>query len=214
MIFRASLIAASLALPASSLFAANGPPLSGVWNIAPSGNAASSGELLFRVAPGDGSEPLDVRVPVHSGASDIAVARDIRRALSSQLPPERYNVELGEGANVLVRDPHGKPNFSLELINSGIDNLRVAVQSVTPAASPTVPQQAVPAEVPAPATPPAPGNSLPPQPRTSPPQPPSPATPQEIPPPRSSVPVPQPAIPPPQPSVPPPDTSTPPPTAR
>ena len=45
------------------------------------------------------------------------MARSIRRALSSQLRRDRYNVQLGEGANVLVSDPRGQPNFSLELVD-------------------------------------------------------------------------------------------------
>ena len=71
-----------------------------------------------------------------SGANEDTVARTIRRALSSQLPRDRYSVQLGEGTNVLVSDPRGRPNFSLELVDSDIENVRVAVQSVTPAARP------------------------------------------------------------------------------
>ena len=37
------------------------PPLSEAWNIASSGRAASSGELMFRITPGDGSDPVESR---------------------------------------------------------------------------------------------------------------------------------------------------------
>ena len=47
--------------------AANTPPLSGSWNIAPSGTASSSGELLFRVTPGDGSDATEITVSVAVG---------------------------------------------------------------------------------------------------------------------------------------------------
>jgi hypothetical protein len=144
--------------------AASAPPSAGVWNIATSGKAASSGDLAFRVTATDGSDPVDITVPVIAGASEDAVARSIRRALSSQLPRGRYNVELGEGSNVLVSDPRGRPNFTLELVDSDIDNVRVAVQSVTPAAAPTVPAQSAPAEAPPTARPvqTVPGNTAPP----------------------------------------------------
>src|SRR5215203_5639463 len=111
---------ASLALCAGAI-AANNAPLSGTWNIAPTGSAASTGELLFRMTPGDGGDPVEVTVSVTSGTNEIGVARDIRQALSTQLARDRFNVRLGEGANVLVSDPRGRPNFSLELVDSDVE---------------------------------------------------------------------------------------------
>jgi len=149
----AALLAASAAFCATAL-AANNPPLS----------AASSGELLFRMTPGDGGDPVEVTVSVRSGTNDAGVARDIRQALSTQLARDRFNVQLGQGANVMVSDPHGKPNFSLELLDSDVENLRVVVQSVNATASPTVPAQSVPAVPPQtlPAPNNSPGNAVPP----------------------------------------------------
>ena len=163
--YRATCVIA--ALVAASALAAAGPPLASAWNIAATGSATSSGDLDFRITPNDGSNPVDITVPVISGASQDSVARSIGRALSSQLRRDRYNVQLGENGNVLVSDPHGQPNFSLELVDATIENVRVAVQSVTPAAPPTVPPQALPAEAarrvgPPPAnarSPPPPANS-------------------------------------------------------
>jgi hypothetical protein len=192
--------AATLALSAAIAFAADSPPLSGVWNIAPTGSAASSGELLFRVMPADGVEPVTVAVSVMSGESELQVAREIRSRLAAQLPPERFNVELGEGANVLVTDRRNRPNFSLELVDSGVQNLRVAVRSVAPAASPTVREQKLPADPPnsAPPTNTVPGDAVPPPANTIPPpnstiRPPA----SSMPPPSSSSPPPSPAVPPP-----------------
>ena len=160
---RTAAFLASLALCAGAS-AANNTPLSSAWNIAPTGSAASSGELLFRMTPGDGGDPVEVTVSVSSGTNDLGVARDIRQALSTQLARDRFNVQLGQGANVLVTDPRGRPNFSLELVDSDVENLRVVVQSVNPTASPTVPERAVPAlppqTTPAPNT--APGAAIPP----------------------------------------------------
>ena len=144
--------------------AANNTPLSGTWNIAPSGSAASTGELLFRMTPGDGGDPVEVTVSISTGTNELGVARDIRQALSMQLARDRFDVQLGQGANVLVSDPRGRPNFSLELVDSDVENLRVDVRSVDATASPTVPERAAPA-VPPPAAPlpnTAPGNALPP----------------------------------------------------
>jgi hypothetical protein len=182
----------SLIVLAAATYAASTAPLAGEWNIRPTGTAASNGELVFRMTPGDeAQDPVEVTVSVRSGSSDVAVARDIRQALSAQLRRDRFNVRLGEGANVLVSDQHGRPNFSLELLDSDIDDLRVAVQPVEPAASPTVPAQAVPATAPAPGTPPSPGDATPPpqrdQPQTTPPD----AAPGTTPPPRAPAPTPE-----------------------
>jgi hypothetical protein len=164
------------ALMAMATFAVAAPPLAGQWNIATSGTAASSGDLAFRVTPGDGGDPVDITVPVMAGAAEDSVARSIYRALGAQLGRDRYRVELGQGSNVLVSDPRGRPNFSLELVDADVESIRVAVQSVTPAASPTVPPQSAPADTPAGAIhdEAAPGNGAP---GTTVPPPPPPASP-------------------------------------
>jgi hypothetical protein len=157
-------------LLAGSALAANGPPLASSWNIATAGDATSSGDLDFRITPNDGSDPVDITVPVISGASQDSVARSIGRSLSSQLRRDRYNVQVGEGANVMVSDSRGQPNFSLELVDSTIENVRVTVRSAEPVAPPTVPAQSTPANSPAiPATPPAPGDTVPPASNSAPP---------------------------------------------
>jgi hypothetical protein len=152
----------ALLLLAAATYAASNPPLSAEWNILPTGKAASSGELIFRVTPADGADPVEVTVFVRAGSSDVAVARGIRQALSTQLRRDRFDVELGQGANVLVSDPRGRPNFSLELLDSNVEELRVAVQPAAPAASPTVPEQSTPATTQPPPTPAAPGDAAPP----------------------------------------------------
>lgn len=163
---RAILIVPLLTLRASFAFSANTIPLSPAWNIAPSGTAASSGELLFRVTPADGQDATEVTVFVLSGTNDTGVASSIRRALGSQLRADRFNVEPGEGANVLLTST-AKPGFSLELVDSDVENVRVAVQSAAPIAPPTVPRQAIPSTPPplaspVPANPSTPGDALPP----------------------------------------------------
>jgi hypothetical protein len=201
---RASLVIISIAASlvglvfgANKAFGANSPPLSGTWNIASSGKAGSSGDLVFRMTPGDGGDPVEISVPVIGGTGEDGIARNIRRALSSQLRPDHFNVAMAEGANVVVSDARGQPNFSLELLDSDVENVRVLVQSVTPVAPPTVPEQQVPANPPqgSPEPPPAPGNAVPPvnaPPQTQDGSPPSTApatgTPPGAPPPNSSQP--------------------------
>lgn len=164
MKIRATLLAITAATLAQFAGAANTPPLSDTWSIAPSGTASSSGELLFRLTPGDGGDATEITVSVASGTDETGVASNIRRALNTHLRGDRFEVEAGEGANVLVKAT-GKSGFSLELVDSDVESLRVAVQSAQPVAPPTVPRQAAPANPPenTPATPPAPGGAAPPQ---------------------------------------------------
>lgn len=151
-------------LGAGAVQAANAPPQANSWNIASTGKASSSGELLFRVTGDADSDPVEVTVFVRSGSNETGVAGSIRRALSTQLDSRRYNVSEGEGGNVLLSNASGAAGFSVELIDSNVENVSVRVQNATPAATPTVPQQQVPAITPdtPPGTPPAPGNAQPP----------------------------------------------------
>jgi hypothetical protein len=153
-----------LTFGAKKALSASTAPLSGAWNIASTGKANSSGELLFRVTTNDGSDPVEVTVSVTSGTNEDGVARKIRQSMSTQLRSDRFNVTLGSGANVLVTDQNGEPTFTLELLDSDVENVRVLVQSVQPVAPPTVPEQRTPANPPqgTSETPAGPGNSAPP----------------------------------------------------
>ena len=152
---------AQLALAANSL------PLSNEWNIAPTGSATSAGSLHFRVTPGT-ENPVDITVPIMSGATDVAIARYIQRALGSQLRSDGIEVATGAGTNVLLKSTR-KDGFSVELVDSSVENVRVAIQSTEGAVPPTVPAQSTPANPPVntPATPPAPGDAVPPDTPTS-----------------------------------------------
>jgi len=147
MKIRNALITAVAAAIVQVAGAANSLPVSNAWNVAPSGDATSSGELHFRMTAGD-ADPVDITVPIMSGAKEGSIARYIQRALSSQLRAHKVDVEAGEGANVLVTSS-ANASFSLELVTSDVENVRVAVQSATPTAPPTVPRQATPANPPA-----------------------------------------------------------------
>ena len=160
MKIRNALITAVAAAIVQVAGAANSLPVSNAWNVAPSGDATSSGELHFRMTAGD-ADPVDITVPIMSGAKEGSIARYIQRALSSQLRAHKVDVEAGEGANVLVTSS-ANASFSLELVTSDVENVRVAVHSAIPTAPPTVPRQATPANPPAQPTPPAAGDAVPP----------------------------------------------------
>jgi hypothetical protein len=220
VILLASMVVGATLVGAGVVRAADGPPISGAWSITSSGTAETSGELLFRVT-GQGRSPVEVTVFVLSGSNETGVASSIRKAFTAQLDNSRYDVAAGEGANVMLTGDASNRGFSVELIDSDIQNIRVMVQSATPVAPPTVPPQQVPANPPAtPRTPSAPGDANPPPeeaPPESPPSQPVPATPSappaepSAPPAEPSAPPSQPSAPPAQPSAPPANPSAPPP---
>jgi hypothetical protein len=86
---------------------------------------------------------------ITDGASQIQgdFTAESARALSNQLDAQRFDVDAGEGANVQLSTDRND-RFSLELIDSDIDDVRVVVSSATPTAPPTVPQQQSPANLP------------------------------------------------------------------
>ena len=162
VILLASAVVWATLVGAGAVHAANSPPIAEAWNITSSGKAGSSGELRFRVSDEANDDSVEITVFVLSGTNETGVASNIRRALSNQLDAQRFDVDAGEGANVQLSTDRND-RFSLELIDSDIDDVRVVVSSATPVAPPTVPQQQSPANSPAiPSTPPAPGDANPP----------------------------------------------------
>ena len=170
--------------------------------------AGSSGELRFRLSDQANDDSIEITVFVLSGTNETGVASSIRRALSAQLDAQRFDVDAGEGANVQLSSDRND-RFSLELIDSDIDDVRVVVSSAAPVAPPTVPPQRMPANSPAiPSTPPAPGDANPP-PAPGPATPSSPPADSSAPPANPSAPPASPSAPPASPSAPPPDASAP-----
>ena len=100
MKIRALLIVMTVIGCAQGASAANTPPLSQAWNIASSGTASSSGELLFRVTPGDGGDAEEITVSVSSGTNEMGVAGNIRRTLGTQLRGSGFNNRI---SSVVVR---------------------------------------------------------------------------------------------------------------
>ncbi len=206
MDIRTLLGACLLGLAAPCAQAVNDPPLAGAWNIRPAGVAASSGDIVLRVTPPDGSDPVEITVPVLSGATDLEVARSIRRALNSQLRSDQFDVDVGEGANVLVTSPRDRAIFGVGLVTSDVDNMRVFVNSTPAPAAPAGPVQSIPASEQTPAAPPSSGVTPPGTTSTPLPQ-------KSLPTPQPSTPTPQSSIRPPSGSIRPPNTgSAPPPT--
>jgi hypothetical protein len=118
-------IVSSLLLAAISF--ADASPTSNKWRIEMSGQALTTGDIVFRVTPRQG-EPVDVSVGIRSGRAEDNVAKDVRDALAAKLSPDRYSVEIDDGEDILIKKKEGQPDFALELIESNVQNVSIKVE--------------------------------------------------------------------------------------
>ena len=118
-------VASSLMLAAISF--ADTSPTANKWRIEMSGQALTSGDIVFRVTPRQG-EAVDVSVGIKSGRAENNVAKDVRDALAARLSPDRYSVEVDDGEDILIKKKEGQPDFALELIESNVRNVSIKVE--------------------------------------------------------------------------------------
>jgi hypothetical protein len=100
---------------------------SNAWRIEVSEGANSDGEILFRVTPKDGTAQ-DVRVVIDNGTSEDHVARVIKNTFEKQLDTGRYDIEIDDGEDVLVKKDLTEPRFALVLVSSSVKSVRLHVQ--------------------------------------------------------------------------------------
>ncbi|HEV7605830.1 MAG TPA: hypothetical protein VGO61_00710 [Steroidobacteraceae bacterium] len=118
-------IVSSLLLAAISF--ADASPTANKWRIEMSGQALTTGEIVFRVTPRQG-DAVDVSVGIKSGRDENNVAKDVRDALAAKLSPDRYSVEVDDGEDILIKKKEGQPDFALELIDSNVRNVSIKVE--------------------------------------------------------------------------------------
>ena len=100
---------------------------SNAWRIEVSEGANSDGEILFRVTP-KGGATQDVRVVIDDGTSEDHVARVIKNTFEDQLDTSRYDIEMDDEEDVLVKKDLTEPRFALELVSSTVKSVRLHVQ--------------------------------------------------------------------------------------
>ena len=103
-------------------------PTSNKWRIELSGQALTTGDIVFRVTPRQG-ESMDVSVGVRSGRAENNVAKDVRDAFAARLSPERYSIEIDDGEDILIKKKDGQPDFALDLVESYVRNVSIKVES-------------------------------------------------------------------------------------
>ena len=100
---------------------------SNAWRIEVSEGANSDGEILFRVTP-KGGATQDLRVVIDDGTSEDHVARVIKNTFEDQLDTSRYDIEMDDEEDVLVKKDLTEPRFALEVVSSTVKSVRLRVQ--------------------------------------------------------------------------------------
>jgi hypothetical protein len=123
----AAISTAAVSLLLAAISFADASPTSNKWRIELSGQALTTGDILFRVTPRQG-EAVDVSVGIRSGRAENNVAKDVRDALAAKLSPDRYTVEVDDGEDILIKKKEGQPDFALELVESNVQNVSIKVE--------------------------------------------------------------------------------------
>lgn len=97
------------------------------WRIEVSEGANSDGEFVFHVTPKGGQTQV-VTVKVDDGESEDHVARTIKNAFEKQLDTRKYDIEIDDGEDVLVKKDLTEPRFALEVISSNVKSVRLRLQ--------------------------------------------------------------------------------------
>lgn len=109
-----------LALVASVAFADG---VENKWRLEFSGNAESDGRIVLELAPALG-EPLRASVEIRKGTGENAVARAVMAALQAQAG-QRYNVEVDDGEDVLVKKRAGERDFVITIVENSVQGVRI-----------------------------------------------------------------------------------------
>jgi hypothetical protein len=100
---------------------------SNAWRIEVSEGANSDGELVFRLTP-KGHAAQEIRVVIDDGTSEDHVARVIKNAFEDQLDTSRYDIEMDDEEDVLVKKDLTEPRFALAVVSSTVKSVRLRLQ--------------------------------------------------------------------------------------
>jgi hypothetical protein len=97
------------------------------WRIEVSEGANSDGEITFNLTPKGGTTQV-ITVKIDNGTSEDHVARVIKRAFEKQLDTSKYDIEIDDGEDVLVKKDLTEPVFALEIVSSTVKSVRLRLQ--------------------------------------------------------------------------------------
>ena len=78
---------------------------------------------MLELAPAEG-EPLRATALISKGRSENGVARDVSAALQAQAG-KRYDVEVDDGEDVLVKRHDGERKFVVTIVENSVRGVRI-----------------------------------------------------------------------------------------
>ena len=93
------------------------------WRLQFSGGAESDGRIVLELSPAEG-EPLRATAQISKGRSENGVARDVGAALQAQAG-QRYNIEVDDGEDVLVKRHDGERKFVVTIVENSVRGVRI-----------------------------------------------------------------------------------------
>ena len=95
------------------------------WRLELSGNAESAGRIVLQLAPAEG-DPITATAAIPVGRGENDVARDIRTALQTAAG-KRYNIEVDDGEDVLVKKHEGERDFVITVVENRVQGVKINV---------------------------------------------------------------------------------------
>ena len=97
------------------------------WRLEFSGNAESAGRIVLQLAPAKG-KPIRATAQIAKGRAENDVARDIGAALQAAAS-NRYNVEMDDGEDVLVKKQDGERDFVVTVVENSVQGVKIDVDA-------------------------------------------------------------------------------------
>lgn len=97
------------------------------WRLEFSGNAESAGRIVLQLAPAKG-KPIRATAQIANGRAENDVARDVGAALQAAAG-NRYNVELDDGEDVLVKKQDGERDFVVTVVENGVQGVKIGIDA-------------------------------------------------------------------------------------
>ena len=95
------------------------------WRLEVSGNAESTGRIVLQLAPAE-RDPITATAVIPEGRGENDVARDIRTALQTAAG-KRYDVEVDDGEDVLVKKHEGERDFVITVVENSVQGVRIGL---------------------------------------------------------------------------------------
>lgn len=120
---RKPFLGSCLALAAFAAFAAHAAGTENKWRLEFSGNAESDGRIVLELSPSVG-EPIRASADIAQGLGENDVAKSVRSALQAAAS-SRYNVEVDDGEDVLLKKHDGERDFIVTVVENSVRGVKI-----------------------------------------------------------------------------------------